>query len=109
VAITKSGNDTWEEEGHGILTAVGTKIDENHDVKFGVLESFPDILGLESDFLVGGVFSKSHDTNLSFPTGKTLCNVRILLVRQFRGVNTSRMKRGASRLTITVKVPSGIS
>lgn len=79
--ITKSCNDTWEEKGHGILTAVGTKIDENHDVEFGVLESFPDILRLEPDFLVGRVFSKSYNANLSLSTGERLCNVRILLVR----------------------------
>ena len=84
VGISKSCNDTWEKKGHGILTAVGTKIDKNHEVEFGVLESFPDILRLEPDFLVGRVFSKSHNTNLSLSTAKTPCNLRILLVRQIR-------------------------
>jgi hypothetical protein len=79
--ITKPCNDTWEEEGHGILTAVGTKIDENHDVEFGVLESFPDILRLEPYFLVGRVFSKSHNANFSLSTCENPCNIRILLVR----------------------------
>jgi hypothetical protein len=52
ISITKVRNNAWEEKRDGILTAIGTKVDEDEDIKFGVFERFQNILVLESDFLI---------------------------------------------------------
>jgi hypothetical protein len=70
VRITKVRNNAWEEKGYGVLTAVGAKVDEDEEIEFGILESFPNILVLKPNFLVRRVLCKSYDADFNFSTSK---------------------------------------
>ena len=69
VHVAKISNDAGKEKGDGVESTVGTEVDHDHDVKFGISKSFPDIFRFESNFLVGRVLGKSDDTDLTFSSG----------------------------------------
>jgi hypothetical protein len=66
IGVSKVGNDTWEEKGDGVKSTVCAEIDHDHDVKFGIAKGFPDVFGFESNFLIGGIFCKTNDTDFPF-------------------------------------------
>jgi hypothetical protein len=82
VCISESFNDARQEEGNSIYSAICAEVDEDHDVELGVLECFPNVLRLESDFLVGIISCESHNADFPLTTCKALRNVGILIVNK---------------------------
>jgi hypothetical protein len=70
VCIPEPCDDTGQEKGNRVYSAVGAKVDEYHNIELGVLEGFPDVFSLESYFLVGIISRKPHDTDFPLATGE---------------------------------------
>src|SRR5271156_156996 len=68
VCIAEPCNDAGQEERNCVYSAVCAKVDEYHNIEFGVLEGFPDVFSLESDFLVGIISGKPYDTDFPLAT-----------------------------------------